>query len=76
MLRAVVNELQQMVRSPGGDPSNARLFSGALRQQWLDVANRLSLTSNNRMLPACLRCEASMGLSYRMALTEDLPANI
>lgn len=72
----VVNELQQMVRSLGGAPTNARPLAGALRQQWLDVANMLSLTSDSRVLRECLRCEVSTGFRYRDALAEDLPASI
>ncbi|WP_462378895.1 PA2169 family four-helix-bundle protein [Pseudomonas sp. Marseille-QA0892] len=70
------NELQQMVRSLGSDPAEGRPVFGALRQQWLDVANLFSLTSHDGLLRECLRCEASTGLIYRHVLDQDLPANV
>lgn len=72
-----VGELQQEVRSLGGDPENSGSVAGALHRAWIDIKGSFTGKDDASILNECERGEDSAVAAYRDALaTEGLPANI
>ena len=69
-------ELQQEVRSLGGDPETSSSISGALHRRWVDLKSAVTGKDDEAILNECERGEDVAKRSYASALEEDLPANI
>lgn len=72
-----VGELQQEVRSLGGDPENSGSTGAALHRVWIDIKGTFTGKSDESILSECERGEDSAVESYREALKdESLPNNL
>ena len=69
-------ELQQLVRSLGGDPETSSSVSGALHRGWVDLKSMITGKSTEAILNECERGEDAALKSYRSALEKDLPASV
>lgn len=70
-----VGELQQEVRTLGGDPENSGSTAGALHRVWIDIKGTLTGKDDARILNEAERGEDSAVKAYENALKEGLPAN-
>src|SRR6185369_3236433 len=71
----MVGELQQEVRSLGGDPENTGSTAGALHRTWIDIKGTLTGRDDHSILNECERGEDSAVRKYADALKEQgLPA--
>lgn len=71
-----VLELQNLVRTLGGDPATHTSMSGALHRQWLNIKTAIMGKDDEAILNECERGEDAAVNAYRKALSEDLPADI
>ena len=71
-----VGELQQEVRSLGGDPEDRGSTAGALHRTWIDIKGSLTGRNDQSILSECERGEDSAVAQYRDALKAELPANL
>lgn len=71
-----VGDLQQEVRTLGGDPENSGSVAGALHRAWIDVKGTFTDKDDASILNECERGEDSAVATYRDALEAQLPANI
>ena len=69
-------ELQQLVRSLGGDPETSTSVAGDLHRRWVDLKSLITGKDDEAILNECERGEDVAIKSYRKALEKDLPANI
>ena len=69
-------ELQDLVRSLGGDPETDSSFSAALHRRWINIKSAVLGKDNEAILTECERGEDLAVHSYRQALEKDLPAAI
>ena len=69
-------ELQQEVRSLGGDPETSSSISSALHRRWVDIKSVVTGKDDEAILNECERGEDVAKRSYANALEKDLPANI
>lgn len=69
-------ELQQLVRSLGGDPETSTSMAGDLHRRWVDLKSLVTGKDDEAILNECERGEDVAMKSYRKALEKDLPANI
>lgn len=71
-----VQELQDLVRSIGGEPAASSSLGGALHRRW--IALKTALTSNDTVavLNEVERGEDTALASYRKAAAQDLPTEI
>jgi len=69
-------ELQQEVRSLGGDPDDAGSIAGTLHRVWIDIKGTFTGKDDQSILSECERGEDSAVGQYRDALKADLPANV
>lgn len=69
-------DLQQEVRTLGGDPENSGSVAGALHRTWIDVKGTFTGKDDASILNECERGEDSAVAMYREALDLQLPANI
>lgn len=69
-------ELQDLVRSRGGDPETSGGLGGALHRRWVDVRSALSGHDDKAILKECERGEDIAVASYRKALQESLPPDV
>ena len=69
-------ELQQLVRSLGGDPETSGSMAGDLHRRWVDLKSMVTGKDDEAILNECERGEDVALKSYRKALDKDLPADI
>ena len=69
-------ELQQEVRTLGGDPETSSSVSGALHRRWVDIKGMITGKDDEAILNECERGEDVAKRSYETALGKTLPANI
>lgn len=70
------SELQQLVRSLGGDPETSTSVSGDLHRRWVDLKSMVTGKDDEAILNECERGEDVAKKAYTKALEKDLPANI
>lgn len=69
-------ELQDLVRSLGGDPETESSFSASMHRRWINIKAAVLGKDNEAILNECERGEDTAVRSYRQALDKDLPAPI
>lgn len=69
-------ELQQLVRSLGGDPEISTSTAGDMHRRWVDLKSAITGHSDEAILNECERGEDVALKSYRKALDKDLPVDI
>lgn len=69
-------ELQQLVRTLGGDPETSGSVAGDLHRRWVDLKSMVTGKDDEAILNECERGEDVALKSYRKALDKDLPAEI
>ena len=69
-------ELQDLVRSLGGDPETDSSFSASLHRRWINIKSAVLGKDNEAILTECERGEDTAVRSYQRALDKDLPAPI
>ncbi len=69
-------ELQQLVRSLGGDPETSTSMSGDMHRRWVDLKSMITGKDDEAILNECERGEDVALKSYRKALEKDLPADV
>jgi uncharacterized protein (TIGR02284 family) len=69
-------ELQQEVRTLGGDPETSSSVSSALHRRWIDIKSVVTGKDDESILNECERGEDVAKRSYANALEKPLPANI
>jgi uncharacterized protein (TIGR02284 family) len=69
-------ELQQLVRTHGGDPEKSGSLGGALHRRWVDVKSAITGRDDKAVLAECERGEDVAVRSYRNALDKNLPADV
>src|SRR5438874_1529735 len=67
-------ELQQQVRSLGGDPEKSGSVAGAIHRGWMDLKSALG-GGDHAILAACESGEDTAVKEYKKAMDETLPAN-
>jgi uncharacterized protein (TIGR02284 family) len=70
-----VGELQEQVRTLGGDPEKTGSMAGAVHRAWIDVKGTLTGRDDHSILSEAERGEDSAVSAYKDALKEALPAN-
>lgn len=73
---AAAVELQDLVRTYGGDPETSGGLGGALHRRWVDIKALLTGKDVKAVLRECERGEDFAVASYRRALEKNLPAEI
>lgn len=71
-----VAELQQLVRSLGGDPETSTSVAGDMHRRWVDLKSMITGKSDEAILNECERGEDVAVRSYRKALEKDLPVDV
>lgn len=71
-----VRELQELVRSYGGDPDDSSSVSGTLHRRWLDIKSAITGHDDHAVLSECERGEDVAVKSYRNALDKVLPPEV
>ena len=74
--RGGAQELQQQIRSMGGEVEEGGSAMGAVERGWVAVRGTLSTYDDKAMLEECERGEDNALARYRKALKKPLPANI
>jgi uncharacterized protein (TIGR02284 family) len=69
-------ELQQLVRSRGGDPETSGGLGAALHRRWVDIKAAISGRGDDAVLEECERGEDVAVRSYRNALDKSLPPDV
>ena len=69
-------ELQQLVRTLGGDPDKSGSVAGALHRGWISVKEAVSARDDKAILEEVERGEDYAKAQYAKALKEALPANV
>jgi uncharacterized protein (TIGR02284 family) len=70
-----LGEIQQEVRTLGGDPENSGSTAGALHRVWIDIKGTLTGKDDGSILNEAERGEDSAMKAYEDALKAGLPAN-
>ncbi len=70
------SELQQLVRSLGGDPETSTSVSADLHRRWIDLKAMITGKDDLAILNECERGEDVALKSYRKALEHDLPMDV
>jgi uncharacterized protein (TIGR02284 family) len=73
---ASVQELQELVRSLGGEPASSTSLSGALHRRWIDLKTALTSNDTLAVLNETERGEDVALATYRKAAEKDLPTHI
>jgi uncharacterized protein (TIGR02284 family) len=73
---AAAAELQELVRSLGGNPETTSSVSGALHRRWVDIKSLITGKDNLAVLKECERGEDVALKNYRAALAKDLPQDV
>lgn len=69
-------ELQQEVRTLGGDPEKSGSVAATLHRGWMDLMAAISTKEDAAILSECERGEDSAVSNYKDANAETLPTNI
>lgn len=69
-------ELQQLVRTYGGDPETSSGLGGALHRRWVDLKSLVTGKDDKSILDECERGEDVAVRSYRSALEKNLPVDV
>jgi uncharacterized protein (TIGR02284 family) len=70
------SELQELVRTEGGEPRIGSSVGSALHRSWLNIKTAITGKDDEAVLNECERGEDSAVHSYAKALEKDLPINI
>ena len=70
-----VGELQELVRSLGGDPEKSGSLSGAIHRGWINIKAAVTGKDDGAILNECERGEDTAKNTYKAALEEAFPAN-
>ena len=70
------SELQNEVRSLGGDPEKAGSTAAALHRGWINIKSTVTGEDEGAVISECERGEDSAVKAYEEALQEDLPTNV
>lgn len=70
------NELQQEVRSRGGDPSTHSSMSGTLHRRWVDIKSTIMGHDEEAILNECERGEDVAIKRYKEAIAKELPSEL
>ena len=70
-----IGELQQEVRTLGGDPEKSGSTAGALHRVWMDIKGTLTGKDDASILNEAERGEDSAVKAFQDALKQSLPAN-
>jgi len=73
---ASVQELQELVRSLGGEPASSTSLSGALHRRWIDLKTALTSNDTLAVLNETERGEDVALATYRKAAEKDLPTHV
>ncbi|QYM78017.1 PA2169 family four-helix-bundle protein [Horticoccus luteus] len=65
-------ELQNRIRSLGGDPDQHGSVSGTLHRGWIDIKSAIASNEPHSVLAECERGEDAALKAYREALKKDL----
>ncbi|WP_019142251.1 ferritin-like domain-containing protein [Noviherbaspirillum massiliense] len=71
-----VSQLQELVRSYGGDPETSGGLGGALHRRWVDIKSLVTGKDDKAILTECERGEDVAVASYRKALAKNLPVDV
>jgi len=71
-----VRELQDLVRTYGGEPESGSSLSGTLHRRWLDIKAAITGHDDHAILAECERGEDVAVKSYRNALDKVLPPEV
>lgn len=74
--RASVQELQQLVRSLGGQPRERGSVNGTLHRGWMGIRHLITPDDDDVVLEMCEREEDAARREYQSTLQQDLPAEI
>ncbi|MCL1619077.1 PA2169 family four-helix-bundle protein [Ralstonia pseudosolanacearum] len=74
--RASVQELQQLVRSLGGQPRDRGSMNGTLHRGWMEIRHLITPNDDDVVLEMCEREEDIARHEYQTTLQQDLPAEI
>lgn len=66
-------ELEQEVRTYGGEPETGGTFGGSLASGWMNIKSAITGGDEDAILNECIRAEESAQENYQDALQEDLP---
>jgi uncharacterized protein (TIGR02284 family) len=69
-------ELQNEVRSLGGDPENAGSVAATLHRGWINIKSTVTGEDEGAVIAECERGEDSAVRNYKDALAQDLPENL
>jgi uncharacterized protein (TIGR02284 family) len=69
-------ELQEFVRSYGGNPENRSSLAGSLHRRWVDIKSAIADQDEHAVLSECERGEDVALRSYRNALNKVLPPEV
>lgn len=71
-----VGELQDIVRTLGGDPENSGSIAGTLHRGWMNIKATVAGDDDQAILNECERGEDAAKDAYDKALKQELPAYI
>ncbi len=71
-----VRELQDLVRSLGGEPATSTTIGGALHRRWIDLKTAITSNDTVAVLNETERGEDVALKAYREAAEMDLPAQV
>ena len=71
-----VGELQDIVRTLGGDPENAGSFAGSIHRGWINIKSVVTGNDEGAILNECERGEDAAKKAYTEALETALPAYV
>ena len=69
-------ELQELVRTLGGDPEKSGSMAAALHRGWINIKSAVTGKDEGAILNECERGEDVAKNAYKEALEEALPANV
>ncbi len=71
-----VSELQELVRSLGGEPATSASIGGALHRRWIDIKTAITKNDTVAVLNETERGEDVALHAYRKAAEQDLPFHV
>jgi uncharacterized protein (TIGR02284 family) len=71
-----VTELQELVRTYGGNPESGSSLGGAVHRRWVDIKSMVTGKDDKAVLKECERGEDVAVASYRRALDKNLPVEV
>lgn len=69
-------DLQNLVRSLGGDPENSGSLGGAIHRGWINIKSAVTGSDEKAVLNEAERGEDIAKSEYKSALEKNLPANV